>query len=89
MPISLTHRTDIIANSVSVVQKNSEHLRLNISRNWFGSFFIGHIPKIAQFINNANNVNNTIINSLATTTNSSDVYTRTQTCSQTETNDKL
>ena len=89
MPVSLTNSTDIIANSVSVVQKCSTFQDWNFSRNWFGSFYIRHITEIAQSINNDNNVYHTIINSLATKANWSDVYTRTQTFSQTEINDKL
>ena len=49
---------------------------------------IDTLQQLAQFINNASNYYNTIINAIATKANSSDVNTKTQTCTQTEINKK-
>ena len=91
MPVSLTNSIDIIANSVSVIQNNKIVHILDIVSQITGLApqTLNTLQELAESINNDNTFYNTINNQLSTKANSADVYTKLQTFSQTEINNKL
>ena len=89
MPVSLTSSIDIIANSVSVVQKIVNILDTISQISGLAPETLDTLQELAQSINNDNTFYNTINNQLVSKANSADVYTQLQTFSQTEINNKL
>ena len=98
MPVSLTNSIDIVANSVSLYDANQVKNILDLFLNKTDAITknigvppetLNTIQKLAESINNDQTFYNTINNKLATKANSADVYTKTDTFSQTQINDKL
>ena len=91
MPVSLTNNIVIIANSASVVHNNKIVYILDIISHITGLApeTLNTLQELAPSINNDNTFYNTINNQLASKANSADVYTNSQTFSQTEINNKL
>ena len=89
--VSLTNSNDIIANSVSIVQDNEIINILDLISQITGlaPATLNTLQKLAASINNDNTFYNSVNSQLALKANSADVYTRSETYTQSQINTAL
>ena len=91
MPVSLSNSLDIIANSVSIIQDNRLVNILDLISQITGLApeTLNTLQELAASINNDQTFHNTINTQLAAKANSADVYTRSETYTQSQINTAL